>query len=705
MKQISRGIRRLLEPAFRRLPRGGQALVAAGLLAIAATGAAIQSGNAEPGLPKPALTPDSTLPPLSPGPNRTAGQGSSSARIISKADLEPWLDGLMQDALVRGDMAGGVVVVVKDGQILLAKGYGEADVERKTPASSRNSLFRVGSITKLFTATAVMQLVENGRLDLDRDVNAYLDFRIPARSGGPITLRTMLTHRAGFEEAYKGLIRTDIEQLEPLGERLKRWVPRRIYAAGTTPAYSNYSAALAGYIVERQSGLPFETYVERNILKPLGMSRSTMRQPVPPPLATDLSKGYAAASAGTQPFEFITLAPAGALSATGDDMARFMLAHLPPTNPAAPRLLDDVTLAEMHNSRANGIGPLRRMRIGFYESDVNGRQVLAHSGDTLAFHSDMNLFPDERTGIFLALNSGGKDGAAYSLRPFLLQAFADRYFPGAASDAASFRRSVAPSQLSTAARRQHALMIAGVYQNTRRAESNFMSILSLFGQTEIQPDGDGSLQIAGFEDAAGNLRLWREVRPFVWTDATGSQRLAAEVRGGKVVRVSADEMAPIMALDRVAWWQSAGLLVPAIWISVGLLALTVAAWPVWAIYRRRHGVPGLRGPRLRRALLFARLGAVAVLLSLAAWFQTITSMASDLNLMSPGLDPWLLMLSLIEIVALATAALAAGYYHHASWHSEAAWLDRAWSAVLALSLIVIGWISFSFELLSFSTNY
>lgn len=623
--------------------------------------------------------------------------------VISKVDLETWLDGLMPSALVRGDMAGAVVVVVQGGKTVLAKGYGYADADRKVPVDSRTTLFRVGSITKLFTATAVMQLVDQGKLDLDRDVNAYLDFKIPPRPGGPVTLRHLLSHRAGFEEAFKGIIRTDIERLEPLGPRLKRWIPRRIYAAGSTPAYSNYSAALAGYIVERRSGLPFDDYVARNILNPLAMTRSTMRQPLPPALTADLSQGFSSGSGGPQPFEYIALAPAGALSATGDDMAHFMLAHLARADGTAPHLLSTQALAEMHGARARGIGPLRRMRVGFYESDVNGREVLAHSGDTLFFHSDLNLFPNEQVGIFISLNSGGKDGAAYSLRAYLLQAFADRYFQGKANDATSFRQSVSPQPISAATRRKHSEMMAGAYESTRRAESSFMSILAFLGQTHIAPDG--TLQIAGIEDAAGNLRTWREVQPFVWIDASGTQRMAAEVRGGQVVRISADEMAPIMALDRVPWWRAAAVLLPAIWLSLGVLALTILTWPLGAVYRRRYRVVPSRPPRLRRSVLFARLGSIAVLVTLAAWFETITLMAGDLNLMAPDLDSWLWTLSLGQILTLAAAIIAAGGYARASWQSEAAWLDRAWSAGLTVSLLGVAWIAYSFNLLSFRTEY
>ena len=166
---------------------------------------------------------------------------------LTRADVEAWLDGFMPYALQRGDVAGAVVVVVKDGQILAEKGYGYADVAKHVPVDPERTLFRPGSVSKLFTWTAVMQQVERGKLDLDADVNQYLDFKIPpGPEGEPIRVRDLMTHTPGFEESVKELIFEKPERIAPNGEVLKRWIPERIYKAGTMPAYSNYGASLGG---------------------------------------------------------------------------------------------------------------------------------------------------------------------------------------------------------------------------------------------------------------------------------------------------------------------------------------------------------------------------------------------------------------------------------------------------------------------------
>ncbi len=233
-------------------------------------------------------------------------------------------------------MAGAVITVVKDGQVLLAKGYGYADFAAKRPVIADQTLFRPGSISKVFTATAVMQLVEQGKLDLDRDVNDYLDFVIPKTFAEAVTLRRLLTHTAGFEETLKNLFVPSIKEMRTVREYLMGAMPQRIFRPGTVPSYSNYGLTLAGYIVERSSGEPFEKYIATHILAPLHMEHSSFAQPLPPALEATMSQGYLAAAQAATKFEFIPAAPAGALSTTGADMTRFMLAFLAEARSTAP---------------------------------------------------------------------------------------------------------------------------------------------------------------------------------------------------------------------------------------------------------------------------------------------------------------------------------------------------------------------------------
>lgn len=316
----------------------------------------------------------------------------AGSRELTAADVEAFLDGIVPLQLEREDVAGATISIVKDGKILFAKGYGYADVKNKKPVSPEETLFRPGSVSKLFTWTAVMQMSEQGKLDLDRDINEYLDFKIPEAFGQPITLKNILTHTAGFEEQVKDLFAPD-KSSPNLGEYVKTHIPQRIFPPGTTPAYSNYATTLAGYIVERVSGQPFDDYIEQNIFKPLGMTRSSFRQPLPPELAPLMSSGYMLASDEAKPFETIGPFPAGSMSSTATDMSKFMLAHLQEGRLGEGQILRPETARLMH-SRLFAIDPAANaMCYGFYEESRNGRRIIGHGGDTVLFHSDLHLLP------------------------------------------------------------------------------------------------------------------------------------------------------------------------------------------------------------------------------------------------------------------------------------------------------------------------
>src|SRR5262245_24389092 len=345
-----------------------------------------------------------------------------AAHEITDADLAAFIGPLIENQLARLKIEGAVVVVVKNGSTLFAHGYGYADVESRRPMTVDKTLIRPGSISKLFTGIVVMRLVEQGKLDLDRDVNDYLDFHIPTPDGGvPVTLRRLMTHRAGFEEHAKDLFSANREP-EPLGPWLARSLPRRLYPAGDVPAYSNYGMGLAGYVVERVAGEPFAAYVTEHVLRPLSMTQSTFRQPLPDALAPLMAKSYRRSDQPPWPFfETITPSPAGALSATGLDMGLFMIALLQGGLLDGARVLSEQSLARM-------IGPeiasqAGNMGLVFYETKLAGTtRFVGHEGGTMSFHSYLLLSPENGFGIFVSYDGGA---AALALSN-LLERFAQR---------------------------------------------------------------------------------------------------------------------------------------------------------------------------------------------------------------------------------------------------------------------------------------
>lgn len=642
-------------------------------------------------------------PPLSPPvlPDVPAAQTSAphadvpSTAALTREDVEAWLDGYLPYALQSGGIAGAVVVVVKDGQVLLQKGYGYADVAARQPVDPERTLFRPGSVSKLFTWTAVMQQVEQGKLDLDTDVNEYLDFEIPPRDGQPITLRHIMTHTAGFEEQVKGLIGQEGEPAPVLEEVMKDWVPTRIFAPGTTPAYSNYATALAGYIVQLVSGMPFDDYIEQHIFEPLGMQHSSFRQPLPEHLRPLMSKGYGQAGGEPQAFEIVGAAPAGSLSASGADMAKFMIAHLQKGAFGTNRILQESTAEMMHTTALTLLPRVHRMMLGFYEQNYNGRRAIGHGGDTVWFHSDLHLFIDDGVGMYISMNSSGIGPAVQHIRGALFEKFADRYLPGPTLDG--------EVDESTAA--EHARMISGVYENSRRMDSSFFRLLGLAGPVKVTPNPDHTISVSMARNLAGAPIKWREVEPFVWRDVDGKNLLAAQVKDGQVVRFSFDGLSPFMVFDRAPAYRSPAWLVPSLTIGLIALLLTSLAWPVSALARRHYGVPYHLTGEDAKAHRWIRIAATAAVALFVAWATTAGMMISNLNLLKPSMDPWLWFLQLASLIVFVGGA-ALGLWN--AWvvvRGTRKWYTKVWAVVLALSLLVLLWVAVTCHLIAFDVNY
>jgi len=331
---------------------------------------------------------------------------AAPATLGDPQELETFVDSVINDQMEELHIAGAVVVIVKDGEVLLSKGYGYANIERGIPIDPERTLFKPGSVSKLFTWTAVMQLVEQGKLDLQADVNTYLtDFKIPATFSQPITMQDLMAHTAGFDLSQNQVANT-AEEMISLEDYLRQNMPERIHPPGEFYAYSNYGAALAGYIVEQVSGEPYARYIAGHILKPLGMDHSTMEQPLPEALTPDMSQGYSF-NASYIPYEtwFLLPSPAGALSASGMDMGKFMLAHLQDGQNNGVRILKPETAREMHSQSYSFDPALPGIAHGFFESIINGRRVLCHRGDYPPFVTLLALIPEQGTGLYVGYNS------------------------------------------------------------------------------------------------------------------------------------------------------------------------------------------------------------------------------------------------------------------------------------------------------------
>ena len=615
------------------------------------------------------------------------------ATTLTTEDAISWLDGYLPFALHSGDIAGAVVVIVKDGKVLVEKGYGFSDIDKRTPVDPQSTLFRPGSVSKLVTWTAVMQLVEAGKLDLDADVNKYLDFQVTGRDGKAITLRNLMQHTGGFEEQAKGIITYDphAPSYEAL---LKQWVPERVFDPGTTPAYSNYGASLAGYIVQRVSGETFDDYLDKHIFAPLNMKHSSFRQPLPPQLVPLMSKGYKVASAEPDRFEIVGPAPAGALASPGEDMAHFMIAHLQDGEYEGQRILSAATARQMHDSPATFLPPLNRMELGFFETNINGREVIAHLGDTEDFHTSLHLYLKENVGFYVSFNSLGKDGAAGGLRAALFQDFSDRYFPAAPTQ----------QRVDAKAAAEHVKAMAGSWTNSRGSRSNFLSVLDLVGQSRLGLDDKGGL-LAPFRGLNGKPRHWVEVAPYLWDDLNSHERLAAKVVDGKPVRFSIDMLSPFMVFERPAWYRNSTWLKPMFFASAAALLLTALLWPIAAIVRRRCGARLVLDAASLRAYRLSRIGTTAIVIAIGLWATLLGLMLEDNSMLSAGSDALLHLTQLVGIVGFLGGFIVMLINLRAVWTGPRRWPAKVWSVVLSLSSLTVLWAACVFHLMSLGANY
>ncbi|MBI1867068.1 MAG: serine hydrolase [Methylocystis sp.] len=601
---------------------------------------------------------------------------------LDAANLANVIDPLLSDWINKHKGPGAVVVVATREGLVFAKGYGLADIEAKRPFTADATLVRPGSISKLFTGVAVMQLVDQGKLDLDRNVEEYLDFPIPTPEGGvPVTLRRLLTHRAGFEEHAKSLFSRDREP-ELLGRWLARSLPLRLFPRGDVPAYSNYGFALAGYIVERVSGEPFAAYVARHILEPLGMSRSTFRQPLPETLAAMMAKGYRAADKPLPFFETIAGAPAGALSATGTDMARFIRALLNGGALDGVRILSKERLEEMtapQDSTAAGY-----LGLAFFGTKHNGYDAIGHGGGTLAFLSDLELLPAQGFGVFVSF-----DGMQTTMdTPQIANAIAERFLPktGEADN---------PGNAAFADNSK----IAGVYHSSRRAESTFVKVADLVSQLYVRIDKEGRASISsaiwpfGEHIAVKRLgpnlyegpRNWR----FVFDDANEF--------GGQFI-------SPATQFQRVPWHSDARFIVPAMAASAVVLLLTLLAWPTAALWRRWRKKTWSEDADDRRMYVTARLVALVNVAVIAASIVFFFS-SKDFTILNDALDPLLVTLYALAwlgvLGAIPTVWIAVQFWRKGV---GGRW-TRAHHSLIAASAVMVAWFFVTFHIAGTTLNY
>jgi len=476
---------------------------------------------------------------------------AAKAALNDRARIEAFVDGVVKPLMKNNNSPSGTVAIVHDGRLIFAKGYGFQDVAKQVPVDPYLTMFRPGSTSKLFTWVSVMQLVEQGKLDLDTDVNSYLQtFKIKDAFDRPITLRDIMTHTSGFEDGALGyLIIEDPEGALPLRDAMERYQPLRVNPPGAHTAYSNYATALAGLIVANVSGLEFNDYVRQNIFDPLVMNHSSFVEPLPEPLAQNMAVSYTAEAGAfkEKPFEIISsFGPAGALSATATDMVRFGQAILNGGELGGARILRPETVDQMLTRQFSHDDRLAGMGLGFYEDYFEGVRVVGHGGDTQWFHSFLGIDPVNKLTFFVSF--GGPGGSP--VRSSFTSAFYREFFPREEA------RPVPPDDFA-----ERAGKYAGSYGFWRHNFSTIEKALGIASAMQVAPTKDNTLVVSfsgkpkQYVEVEKNL--FRELDAGISIVAGISPRLVAFQEDGQgEITGFVMEGLPFMSLRKLPVWET-----------------------------------------------------------------------------------------------------------------------------------------------------
>ncbi|MCJ7682079.1 MAG: beta-lactamase family protein, partial [Candidatus Aminicenantes bacterium] len=439
---------------------------------------------------------------------------------------------------------------------------------------------------------------------LDADINTYLDFEIPDTFPEKITLKNLMSHSAGFEDVVIGLGAKKPENLKSMNEFLGAHLPERVMPPGNYTAYSNYGTALAGYIVERVSGVPFAAYIGEYIFKPLGMTHSTFRQPLPVGLEREMSGGYNYRNGRfmKEKFELISgMSPAGALSASARDLAAFMITHLNLGVYVDNRILEEKTARLMHSRLFSHHPDIDGNAHGFWEYNINGLRTIGHGGDTMLFHSLMGLVPSRNMGFFISYNSVGGGGGS---RDQFFKALMNRFFPAPAAER------VEPSKGA----HKRAGRYTGVFTSNRRISSSFVKLMKLFQTMRVTTDRDGALLTSG----GGGVRRWIEKENLIFQEYDGQDRLVFQENDkGRITHAFIGRL-PYFGFDKMKWYETPRFSILVLVVCC-LLFLSTLTWPLGVLRRRvcsQEKSQALRGEKTARWIAggFAALNGLFLLL-------------------------------------------------------------------------------------------
>ena len=629
------------------------------------------------------LTPAVSIAQSIPEPTRAEFPGP-----IDPAAVKAFMDSMITPRIRSGDIPGAVVVVIKDGRDLFRKGYGYGNMDGQAPVNPDSTMFYLGSVTKPFTATAVMQLVEQGRLDLHADVNRYLtDFKLPDTYPKPVTLAHLLTHTGGFDDKNIGYAALTADEAIPLGRYLATDMPPRVMPPGMVSSYSNHGYGLAGYLVEQVSGMAYADYIERHIFQPLGMRQSMAHLPPPAStghIAVGYDYDYRAGRLNPAPLGYRNLPPAGSLCVTAADMARFMIAHLQDGRYGDHRILSEDTAREMRRRQFTHHPRLPGVAFGFFERFRGHMRSLEHAGGYIGFSTYLALAPEEQLGVFVAINK------TYGGSSQIVSGFLDRYYP------------VPPSSTPAAYSASGLERFAGTYHWTRYSRHSVEKIAIWDDPVHVSIDAGGQLLL---RPAQGVPTVWRPITPDLFQRIDREAYLTFREEDDRVTHLFLSQGGSLpVALERLAWYDDVVVNRPAALVMIMFFLSACTLWPlvilVRAVIRRLRKAPRTTHATHRPAALLA---GIVSLLNLAFFIGLDTWLGNSayrLRLIY-GMTPEMVVMLWLPIISvpltLAVVCLAIRAWQRGTWSMA----GRVYYSLVALVGVVYPVFLYHWNLLGF----
>lgn len=607
---------------------------------------------------------------------QTADQG-----LWKPTNVQAFFDSFFKRAMTRWHVPGAAFVLVKNGKVVFIKGYGYANLGSKTPVVPDKTVFRVASVSKIFTTTAAMQLVQSGKLRLHENVSHYLThFKVKDPYPQPVTLAELMTHSAGLDASVIGIAVHRPSQLVPLGTFLARRLPSVVMRPGTVYSYSSFGISLEGYLVQKISGAPFSAYIQKNILRPLDMPDSGFQ--LTRTMAAHLATGYGYRKGRyvAEPLDYFNIAPAAGLFSTATDMSHFLIAQMEDGRYGNVQILRKATAEEMHRRQFAEDPRIAGRAFGFYERYVNGYRAIGHGGNVRGFASLFMLLPKEHVGFFVVFN---RDESRFE--GDLIHAFFNHFFPR--KDAEPPR----PFHLSEAALRK----FEGSYRSNPYSRVTLEKLMTLYWQFHITANPDGTLEFHYPHDFKPPGR-WTPLGPDYFVCSGGQGRAVFKTDASRNVThlfTSRD------SYEKVPWYGTARFQVLLVEVLMAILLSGCVWWPLYALYRRWRKQPvGQSGPLRWARWVAAALGVLDVFF-IVEMLHLLTQM--DDWVFVYGVPPDIKALLWIPIV---TTALAAAMVWFAIW----AWKRRLWTvwgrihySLIATTALVFIWFFNYWNLLGF----